>query len=36
VFVAVITLIGMALSLYAAVALLERRLLAWRTPEEVR
>jgi hypothetical protein len=26
----------MALSLYAAVALLERRLLAWRTPEEAR
>jgi len=36
VFVAVITLIGMALSLYTAVALLERRLLAWRTPEEAR
>ena len=36
VFVAVITLIGMALTLYAAVALLERRLLAWRTPEEAR
>jgi NitT/TauT family transport system permease protein len=36
VFVAVITLIGMALSLYAAVALLEHRLLAWRMPPEAR
>ena len=36
VFVAVITLIGMALTLYGAVALLERRLLTWRTPVEAR
>lgn len=33
VFVAVITLIAMALTLYALVATLERRLLAWRTVE---
>jgi NitT/TauT family transport system permease protein len=33
VFVGVLTLIGMALSLFGLVAALERRLLAWRTVE---